>query len=311
MELQFPVNKEYYCRFKQISSFLHQQHEVNKRRIAVVTSGGTSVPLEKNTVRFIENFSTGTRGALSTEYFLKKGYAVIFFHRKGSALPFVNRCPSLFNILRSCSIQNDTINIVNCLENNVNFEDIKLAVKYLQTYSSQTLFLEFETVTEYSVGLKCISEYCMPIQSSTVFFLCAAVSDYYIPEEYLPKNKISTRENNNENEIIEPAYVLNLYLIPKFLNLLVNTCRKSFIVLFKLETDSEDQLIKKASNLLEKYGVNIVCANILQTRHEKIIALTSNGRTVIQVDTSSGHPIESKLINYIDHKFANFMSCVD
>ena len=34
----------------------------------VITSGGTTVPLEKNTVRFIDNFSTGTRGATSAEY---------------------------------------------------------------------------------------------------------------------------------------------------------------------------------------------------------------------------------------------------
>ena len=36
-------------------------------KIICVTSGGTSVPLEKNTVRSIENFSTGKRGAISTE----------------------------------------------------------------------------------------------------------------------------------------------------------------------------------------------------------------------------------------------------
>lgn len=36
-------------------------------KIVCVTSGGTSVPLEKNTVRSIENFSTGKRGAISTE----------------------------------------------------------------------------------------------------------------------------------------------------------------------------------------------------------------------------------------------------
>lgn len=56
--------------------------------IIVVTSGGTSVPLEKNTVRSIENFSTGTRGARSTEYFLKAGLPVIFFHRNTSLKPF-------------------------------------------------------------------------------------------------------------------------------------------------------------------------------------------------------------------------------
>ena len=31
-------------------------------------SGGTSVPLEKNTVRFLDNFSSGGRGSSSAEY---------------------------------------------------------------------------------------------------------------------------------------------------------------------------------------------------------------------------------------------------
>ena len=46
--------------------------EVIEGKLIIVTSGGTSVPLEKNTVRSVENFSTGTRGALSTEQFLKQ-----------------------------------------------------------------------------------------------------------------------------------------------------------------------------------------------------------------------------------------------
>lgn len=53
-----------------------------------ISSGGTSVPLEKNTVRSLENFSTGTRGARSAEFFLKVGYSVIFFYREGSICPF-------------------------------------------------------------------------------------------------------------------------------------------------------------------------------------------------------------------------------
>lgn len=40
-------------------------------RIAVVTSGGTTVPLEKRCVRFLDNFSSGRRGAISTEELLK------------------------------------------------------------------------------------------------------------------------------------------------------------------------------------------------------------------------------------------------
>ncbi|KAK7685913.1 Phosphopantothenate--cysteine ligase cab2 [Cerrena zonata] len=54
------------------------------RKVVLVTSGGTTVPLELNVVRFLDNFSAGTRGATSAEYFLKAGYAVIFMHRQFS-----------------------------------------------------------------------------------------------------------------------------------------------------------------------------------------------------------------------------------
>ena len=62
--------------------------EVLDKHVVLVTSGGTSVKLEKNTVRSIENFSTGCRGARSAERFLMAGHPVIFFHRKDSLQPF-------------------------------------------------------------------------------------------------------------------------------------------------------------------------------------------------------------------------------
>lgn len=37
------------------------------RPVVCVTAGGTAVPLEANTVRTIDNFSTGRRGAISAE----------------------------------------------------------------------------------------------------------------------------------------------------------------------------------------------------------------------------------------------------
>eukprot|EP01031_Cornospumella_fuschlensis_P038948 gene38948-47380_t len=71
-----------------VVNFLDQQRLLN-RPIALVTSGGTQVPLERNMVRFIENFSTGDRGAKSVEYFLANNYSVIFLYRTQSKLPFV------------------------------------------------------------------------------------------------------------------------------------------------------------------------------------------------------------------------------
>ena len=58
------------------------------RPVVLVSSGGTKVPLEQNTVRFIDNFSSGERGARSVEAFLALGYRVVFLHRVGSATPF-------------------------------------------------------------------------------------------------------------------------------------------------------------------------------------------------------------------------------
>ncbi|KAF7270333.1 hypothetical protein GWI33_016695 [Rhynchophorus ferrugineus] len=65
-----------------------ERHNRNNERIVLITSGGTTVPLEHNTVRFVDNFSAGTRGAASAEYFLDHGYVVIFMHRLKSLEPF-------------------------------------------------------------------------------------------------------------------------------------------------------------------------------------------------------------------------------
>ena len=50
----------------QLQKFIGDSIQLRKK-VVIVTSGGTTVPLEKNTVRFIDNFSTGARGAVSAE----------------------------------------------------------------------------------------------------------------------------------------------------------------------------------------------------------------------------------------------------
>ncbi len=64
----------------------------NKDKIVLVTSGGTTIPFEKNTVRYIDNFSLGTRGSASTEHFLatsNSSYSVIFLHRSTTLKPYI------------------------------------------------------------------------------------------------------------------------------------------------------------------------------------------------------------------------------
>ncbi|PLW09183.1 hypothetical protein PCANC_19546 [Puccinia coronata f. sp. avenae] len=68
------------------------------RRIVLITSGGTTVPLEHNVVRFLDNFSAGTRGSASAEAFLRTNqYAVIFLHRSHSLEPFSRHYPHSTN----------------------------------------------------------------------------------------------------------------------------------------------------------------------------------------------------------------------
>lgn len=63
------------------------------RRVVLVTSGGTKVPLEARAVRFLDNFSSGRRGAASAEVFLAAGYGVLFLYRARSAFPYAHRFP--------------------------------------------------------------------------------------------------------------------------------------------------------------------------------------------------------------------------
>ena len=55
---------------QKLNAFIHLNSSAGgrrRRRIVCVTSGGTTVPLEQRCVRYIDNFSSGNRGAASTE----------------------------------------------------------------------------------------------------------------------------------------------------------------------------------------------------------------------------------------------------
>lgn len=58
-------------------------------------------------MRFIDNFSAGTRGACSAEYFIENGYAVIFFHRKFSLLPYARHYSHTTNCFLDFMVERD------------------------------------------------------------------------------------------------------------------------------------------------------------------------------------------------------------
>ena len=111
--------------------------------LVLLTSGGTIVPLEQQMVRFIDNFSTGTRGAHLAEELLARDpeIRIIFFHRQGSKLPEIPAADAERIVLHP-----------------------------------------FLTLTEYLEGLERISKEVLIFSPSPVLISAAAVSDFYLPE---------------------------------------------------------------------------------------------------------------------------------
>ncbi|SGZ56462.1 CIC11C00000000211 [Sungouiella intermedia] len=251
----------------QLNEFVDFHVKTTGKKVALVTSGGTTVPLENNTVRFIDNFSAGTRGATSAEYFLENGYAVIFLHREFSLLPYSRHYSHTTNCFLDYMIEKD-----NRVEINPEFADQMLVVlrKYNEARSSNSLLLlPFTTVNQYLYTLKSVATILQKLDCNALFYLAAAVSDFFLPSSRMPKHKIQAQPSGK--------LVVDLEQVPKFLRRLVdNWAPQAMIVSFKLETDS-NILIKKASEALTRYQHQLVIGNLLQTRKDEVVFVKPGG----------------------------------
>ncbi len=126
-----------------------------------------------------------------------------------------------------------------------------------QKYRENLFCIDFTTVNEYITQLQSISTAVGEYKHNAMFYLAAAVSDFYIPEDMMHEHKI-------QSSTASTGLTLQLEQVPKMLKTLVNEwAPDSYIVSFKLETDM-DLVIPKASNAIENYGVHLVVANLLQ-----------------------------------------------
>lgn len=246
-----------------------QFHKETGKKVVLVTSGGTTVPLENNTVRFIDNFSAGTRGATSAEYFLENGYAVIFLHREFSLLPYSRH----YSHTTNCFLDYMT-EIDGKIEINPKYTKSMLEIyqKYQHAREENLLLLlPFTTVNQYLFSLKVISKELHQLQTKALFYLAAAVSDFFLPMSNLPEHKIQAQDHNGGK------LVVNLDPVPKFLRRLVDSWAPgAMITSFKLETD-ENILLKKANQALDRYCHQLVIGNLLQTRKKEIVFVTKEG----------------------------------
>jgi len=266
------------------------RHQSHHRPIAIVTSGGTTAHLEQNSVRFLDNFSTGQRGAASVECLLKRGYAVIHLWRKGSASPFArivskklgikvpnlaldyNSLDALFYDTSNSGKQSQQKKFQDqFLESHEQLslhprlsvdEEISAALRERSKVQSSGLLLTvpFETVEEYLHLLQKCSEAVDSYSGMVMIYLAAAVSDFWIPVE---KRSLHKMDSSGGLE-------LKLYPVPKVIsNLREEWAPNAFCVSFKLETD-EDVLEKKMRRAVDRYKVHMVIGNMLHTRHSKV-----------------------------------------
>lgn len=269
-------------------------HEKSGRKIVLVTSGGTTVPLENNTVRFIDNFSAGTRGATSAEYFLENGYAVIFLHREFSLLPYSRHYSHTTNCFLDFMTEID-----GKLEISPKYTEQMHQVwkKYNDARDQNLLLLlPFTTVNQYLFSLKEISKILHKVGTKALFYLAAAVSDFFLPHSKLPEHKIQAQDHNGGK------LVVNLDPVPKFLRRLVDSWAPgAMITSFKLETD-KSILIKKANQAINRYSHQLVIGNLLQTRKKEVVFVSKNSQSdpiwykLTDEEIASGKDIESLIV---------------
>lgn len=144
---------------KKLMADFAKDHGSAGRRVVLITSGGTKVPLESRTVRFLDNFSSGRRGSSSAEYFLDSGYAVIFLHRHRSLYPYT-RLYTGVNILDSLQLETGKEDTGQVLVDQKALPNIAKVLKRYQAVKASGLLLpvEFNTLSEYLHLLKAAAQ---------------------------------------------------------------------------------------------------------------------------------------------------------
>eukprot|EP00475_Leptophrys_vorax_P032161 TRINITY_DN4937_c0_g1_i1.p1 TRINITY_DN4937_c0_g1~~TRINITY_DN4937_c0_g1_i1.p1 ORF type:complete len:320 (+),score=103.02 TRINITY_DN4937_c0_g1_i1:61-1020(+) len=270
------------------------------RKLVVVTSGGTTVPLERNTVRFIDNFSTGSRGSGCTEYFIRKGYAVIFIHRAGSLEPWVRRIQDVQeNIL---DFVGDDLKLTGTDDT---MEKLQSIVKEYHEVKKAKLLLKisFQSIQEYMFLLRSSATIVNSAMKGSIMFLAAAVSDFFIPYEKMTAHKIQSAQ---------VGLTVELDNVPKALGFVRSVWAPDcFIVTFKLETDSKI-LAEKVHKSFSKYGQHAVVANLLHTRFTNvdIFSALDSSKTELQAKDKN-HDLNEDIVQSISALHEAWLSSLE
>jgi phosphopantothenate---cysteine ligase (ATP) len=275
--------------------------------IAFITSGGTTVPLEVNAVRFITNFSSGGRGAYFVETLAERGWACVLMHHHTAIKPFRRVLDSmstaeLFEMMSATNASPSTAPSAADTNNDATkLAEARRMSELYQRTKDLVHYVSFDTVVEYIYLLEVVSRtLCgatLPLQLQQrpcLFFAAAAVSDYFVPLPSMSREKISGGD----------GLTLRLSNVPKVLLLTHDEwlhrsspdAKQPFVVTFKLET-SEEAMKAKAIKNLHSYHCDVVVANMLQSYKEWVLVYTKDGdvSAPVLVRREANKTIESAL----------------
>lgn len=252
------------------------------------------MPLEKNVVRFLDNFSAGTRGATSAEYFLSAGYAVIFMSRQHSLAPYTRHYSHTTNPFLdlladpATHVHTDSPasasggdNITVLKQHVAHLRPILSAYHHART-SGLLHTVPFVTVNDYLWLLREMSRVMQPLGRNGMYYLAAAVSDFFIPSTNVPEHKIQSGKG---------SLVIEMDQVPKVLKPMVEQwVPEGYLVSFKLETDPK-LLIPKAVGALQRYGHQLVIGNDLNRRKFEVVFVERKPET--PVSSTSTRPTHS------------------
>lgn len=216
------------------------------------------------------------------------GYAVLFLFREGSLLPFLaalqERASSAFDRGSGGAAQLSAATEALAAAARADSPSGKASADRL-------LRVPFATVFEYLQYLRCAAECARGLGEGALFYLAAAVSDYYVPYARMAEHKISKAG----------PLTLTLDPVPKALgDLRRRWAPDAVLVSFKLETDIA-VLFEKAYRAVENYGVDAVVANELHSRKEKVWIVRrknddQDDALDLPLDARAPHGAEARLV---------------
>ncbi|GBC06164.1 hypothetical protein RclHR1_06670004 [Rhizophagus clarus] len=217
------------------------------------------------------------------------GYAVIFMHRQFSLQPYSRH----YSYSTNCFL--DFVELSNDGGIEVNSQYVPKMKPILERYQKAKqdgtlLLINFVTVADYLFLLRSVTQIMKILKERAMFYLAAAVSDFFIPSQKMVQHKIQSAEG---------GLTLTMDQVPKFLKPMVtNWVPEGFIVSFKLETDPS-LLVDKSRQALTRYGHQIVICNLLTTRKAEVTFITKDSELKISLskeEANNGVEIESKII---------------